>query len=119
MWVSNGRAFAPPWIELEDRRLDLDEAARVQRVADAAHDRRARVGDVARLGPHDQVDVALPDARLGVGQPLVLVGQRAQRLAGDLRATRRRTDSSPRRVVTTSPVTPTWSPRSTSCRHRA
>ena len=67
---------------LQDRGLDLGEAAGVQRVADAAHDRGPLVGRGARLGPHDQVDVPRPDARLGVGQALVLVGQRPQRLAG-------------------------------------
>ena len=70
--------------ELEDRRLDLDEATGVQRVADAADHGRARVGDVACLGPHDQVDVARPHPGLGVGEALALVGQRPQRLAGEL-----------------------------------
>ena len=35
---------------------------------------------VARLGVHDQVDVALPVARLDVLQAVPLLGQRPQRL---------------------------------------
>ena len=45
--------------QLQDGGLDLGEAACVQGVADAAHDRRARVGDVARIRADDEVDVAL------------------------------------------------------------
>ena len=68
--------------QLEDRRLDLDVAAVLQRLADAAHDRRAQVGDVAGRGPHDEVDVPHPHPGLGVGEAEPLVGQRAQRLRG-------------------------------------
>ena len=74
--------------QLQDRRLDLGEAAPGQRVADAAHHRRPGVGDVARLRSDDQVDVAGADPGLGVGQSLVLVRQRPQRLAGQLQRRR-------------------------------
>ena len=62
---------------------------------------------------HDEVDVALADPRLGVGKSRVLLRQRVQALAGDLEVDAK-TLSSPRLDVMTSPVTPTWSPRSTS-----
>ena len=115
MWVSNGRALAPPWMVCRIGRLHLGEPAGVQRVADAAHHGRALVGDVARLGPHDQVDVPHPDPRVGVGQALVLVGQRPQRLAGQLH--RLGTDRQLARCGWSSPrrSRPTWSPRSMSC----
>ena len=116
MWVSNGRAFAPPWISCRIGVSTSTKPRPLQRVADAAHDGRARVGDVAGLGADDQVDVAASDPGLGVGQALVLVGQRPQRLAGQRRRTRRRPTAHPRLEVTTSPVTPTWSPRSMSRR---
>jgi hypothetical protein len=66
---------------LQHRRLDLDEAVAVQHVADGAHDRGAVGHHPAAVGVHDEVDVALADAQLGVGQAVVLVRQRAQRLA--------------------------------------
>ena len=51
----------------------------------------------------DQVDVAQPDPGLRVGEPLVLVRQRAQALRRRSPTRSRRTDSSPRRLVMTSP----------------
>ena len=51
-----------------------------------------------------EVDVALPVAGLDVGEPVPLVGQRAQRLAPAARTRSTCTDSSPRRVVITVPV---------------
>jgi hypothetical protein len=60
-----------------------------------------------------EVDVALPHAGLGVGEALVLVRQRAQRLARQLPLPRQHAElAAP--LLMTSPVTPTWSPRSTS-----
>ena len=81
--------------ELQHRRLDLGEAAGVQRVAHAAHDRRARCRRCRGPPAGRSGRRSGPDPGLGVGQALVLVGQRPQRLAGELPATRRGTDSSP------------------------
>ena len=70
MWVTNGRAAAPPCSSLQHRRLDLDEAAAggTTRAATRTTAARSRT-HVAGLRPHDQVDVALPDPGL--------LGQRA------------------------------------------
>ena len=61
---------------LEDRRLDFDEAARVERAAQRAHDSRA--GDEVGTGllVHQQVDVAAPVALLDVGEAVKGVGER-------------------------------------------
>ena len=69
--------------ELQDRGLDLDVAALVEGVAQAAQHGRLGAHHLAGLGPDHHVDVAQPDAGL-VGERPVLVGQRAQRLRGDL-----------------------------------
>ena len=82
-WVANGRAAAPPCTVCSTGRLDLDEAGAVQHVADRAHDAGPLVHHATAVGVDDEVDVALADAQLGVGQPVVLVGQRPQRLAGE------------------------------------
>ncbi len=52
----------------------------------------------------DQVEVALPDPGLGVGEPAALVGQRAQALGGDRPAGRRARTARRAGDVTTSPV---------------
>jgi hypothetical protein len=103
---------------LQDRRLDLDEAVAVQHVAHGPHDGGAVVHHPAAVGVDDEVDVALPDPQLGVGEAVVLVRQRRSALlvSSQLLAS---TLSSPRRLLMTSPVTPTWSPRSTSDFHAA
>ena len=44
----------------------------------------ARVRHLAGFWPHDQIDVAGSHPSLGVGEALVLVRQRPDRLAGDL-----------------------------------
>ncbi len=69
---------------LQHRRLDLDEAALVERPrSDCTTAGRSRAM-VPRVRSHDQVDVALPDPRLlRELSALVEVGQRAQRLGGD------------------------------------
>ena len=84
MWVSNGRALAPPWISCS---IGVSTSVKPRACSESRTLRTtvgARVRDVAGFRSHDQVDVAGPDPRLGVGQALVLVGQRAERLAGDL-----------------------------------
>ncbi len=69
---------------LQHRRLDLDEAARVEEAADGGDDPRALEEHLARVVVGDQVEVALAVARLDVGEAVVLLGQRAQRLAEQL-----------------------------------
>ena len=65
---------------LEHRRLDLDEALVVEEAADRGDDLRARDEDVARLLVGHQVELAVAQARLGVREPVVLLGRRSQRL---------------------------------------
>ena len=65
---------------LEDRRLDLDEAVVVERAPHGGDDPRPRDEQLARLLVGDQVELAPAEARLDVGQPVVLVGRRPQRL---------------------------------------
>ena len=77
------------------RRLDLEEVARVEEVADELHQLRALLERLAHRGVRQEVDVATAVALLDVGQRLLLgpglrlgvvalaelAGQRAQRLA--------------------------------------
>ena len=61
---------------LQDRRLDLHEAVRVEVAADGGDDARAQE-EVARATlVHQQVEVAAPIARLGVGEAVEGVRQR-------------------------------------------
>ena len=73
-------------LDVEHRRLDLDEAALVERAAEAGDHLVADVERPAGLGVDDEVDVALAEAGVGVGQAVPLVGQRAQRLGEQLEA---------------------------------
>ena len=61
---------------LEDGRLDLDEAALVEVAPDRGDHAGAQLEVGARLLAHQQVDVTLPVAGLGVGQAVEGVGQR-------------------------------------------
>ena len=65
---------------LEHRRLDLDEAALVEEAPHRRDHAGARDEQLARLLVGHQVELALAEARLGVGEPVVLLGRRAQRL---------------------------------------
>ena len=65
---------------LHHRGLDLEEAEGVEEVAQEPHHARAHAERLARGVVDDQVDVALPIARLGVREAVPLVGQRTQRL---------------------------------------
>jgi hypothetical protein len=65
---------------LHHRRLDLEEVERVEEVAQVAHDAGAGAEHVAARLAHDQVEVATPVARLGVGEAVPFVGQWPQRL---------------------------------------
>ena len=60
---------------LEDRRLDLDEAVIVEVAPDRCDHAGAKLEVGARLLAHQQVDVALPVARLGVREAVEGVGQ--------------------------------------------
>ena len=66
---------------LQDRRLDLQKPLADQGFADRVQYTAAGPDQVARLGVDRQVDVSGAYPRLLVGQPLPLVGQRAQALA--------------------------------------
>ena len=66
---------------LQDRGLDLQKPLADQGFADRVQNTAAGPDEVARLGVDGQVDVAGAHPRLLVGQPLPLVGQRAQALA--------------------------------------
>src|SRR5262249_60089021 len=67
-------------------RLDLEEAAGVEERTDAANEPGPHREDVARLGVHDEVDVALPIARLDVLQAVPLLGQGPERLGQEREA---------------------------------
>ena len=69
---------------LEDRRLDLDEAVAVEVAADRSDHARAHLEVAARVLAHQQVEVALAVAGLGLGHPVVGVGQRPADLGEQL-----------------------------------
>ena len=73
---------------LQHRRLDLGEAAFDERRAHGGDDCRADVEGVPRRRIGDQVEVALAQPCLGVGQAAMLVGQRMQRLRQQLHLSR-------------------------------
>ena len=68
---------------VQHRRLHLEEAARVEEAADAAHDRAPLAEHLAHLGVDHQVDVALAVADLRVRQAVKFLGQRPRRLGQD------------------------------------
>ncbi len=78
--VVNGLRRGAAVERLQGRRLDLDEARLVERAADLADRLGAGDEDVARLLVGDQVQLAAAEAGLDVGQPVVLLGRRPQRL---------------------------------------
>ena len=69
---------------LEHRRLDLEEAALVEEAADRRDQPAAQDEQLAGLLVGEQVELAVPVARLDVGEPVVLVGRRPQRLREQL-----------------------------------
>ena len=75
-WVANGRAAAPPGERLHDRRLDLQEPARVQEGADRLDDARPEPEDVTHAGIDQEIDVALAVPGLDVLEPVPLLRQR-------------------------------------------
>jgi hypothetical protein len=68
-------------LRVQDRCLDLDEAAPVQKVAQRRRHLRAHAEAIPGLGIRDQVEIPLPPVRLDVLHALVLVRRRLQRLA--------------------------------------
>ena len=68
---------------LQDRRLDLEVAARIHEAADARHDARAHREDLRGLGVRVHVDIAAPVAELGVGQSVPLRRRRRKRLRAE------------------------------------
>src|SRR5207237_5458560 len=60
---------------LQNRRLDLDKPLAVEVCADLLDDARARLGQLARVLAHQQVEVALAVAGLDVGDAVERVRQ--------------------------------------------
>ena len=71
-------------LDTQRRRLDFDEPAAVEEASDGGHGGEPDLEHATRLGIHDQVDVALPEPRVDVGEAVPLVGQRPQRLRKQL-----------------------------------
>ncbi len=71
---------------LHHRRLDFEEIERLEGIAQVADDCAARAEHGAARLVHHQIDVALAVARLGVGKPVPLVGQRPEGLDQQLQA---------------------------------
>ncbi|KUL22640.1 hypothetical protein ADL12_41920 [Streptomyces regalis] len=69
---------------LQHRRLDLEEAALQQALAQGLDGGGAGADHVAGGGAGDQVEVAHADLRLGVGEAAAFVGQGSQALAQQL-----------------------------------
>src|SRR5690606_2239850 len=69
---------------LQHRRLDLEEAALQQALAQGLDGGGAAPDDVAGVGARHQVEVAAADPGLGVGEAPPFVGQGAQALADEL-----------------------------------
>ncbi|KPW50728.1 Uncharacterized protein ALO88_05605 [Pseudomonas syringae pv. antirrhini] len=65
---------------LQHRRFNFKEVTLHQEAADVSDDLRAHTEGFAHVFVDDQVNVTLAVALLGIGQAVVLVGQRAQRL---------------------------------------
>ena len=81
LWcVTNGRPRRAAVDRLQDRRLDLDEPLGIEEAPHLGDHARARHEQLARLLVGHQVELALAVARLDVGQPVVLLGRRPQRL---------------------------------------
>jgi hypothetical protein len=85
--VGHERPRQRPAVErLQNRRLDLEEAALVEPVPDRPHDLRAQDEQLAGLVVGDQVELAVAVARLDVLEPVVLLRDVAQRLGEQLPA---------------------------------
>ena len=71
-------------LDAQGRCLHLDESAFFEESPDRGDRGEPDLEHTPRLGVHDQIDVALPEARVDVGQAVPLVGQRTQRLGEQL-----------------------------------
>mmetsp|Transcript_13382 Transcript_13382/g.41399 ORF Transcript_13382/g.41399 Transcript_13382/m.41399 type:complete len:237 (-) Transcript_13382:152-862(-) len=65
---------------MQRRRLDFQEALVVEEAPDPRRDLRAELKRPADVGVRDEVELALPVARLDVGEAPELIGQRRERL---------------------------------------
>ena len=73
-------------LEVQHRCLDLDEAFGLQRATEAGDDLVTDPERPARLFVDDEIGVALAKPRVGVGEPVPLVGHRPDRLRQQLDA---------------------------------
>ena len=73
-------------LDVEDRGLDLDEAALAERRPEAREHGVADLEHAASVGVDGEVGVALPVADVGIGEAVPLVGQRTDRLGEQLDA---------------------------------
>ena len=73
---------------LHHRRFDLEIPARVQERADRREGSAPDLEDPARIGVHDQIEVALAVAGFDVGEPVPLLGKRDEALREKLEAGR-------------------------------
>ena len=92
-----GPCVRPAVYPLQDGRLDLEEPAVVELFADRPRRCGPDFGHPARLRIDDQVQVALPYPRLRIGEPVVFLGQRAERLGRDREAVRQHRKLAPPR----------------------
>ena len=76
---------------LHHRRLDFEEAARDQKLANRRDDAAAHLEDASRVRVDDQIEIALPIAGLDVLEAVPLLRQRQQALREELQ--RRRMDA--------------------------
>jgi hypothetical protein len=76
----DGRGESAAVERLQDRRLDLEEVARVEPAADRGDHLRAQDEQLARVLVGDQIELAPPIAGLDVLEPMELVRRRQQRL---------------------------------------
>ena len=74
----------PAGNRLHHRRLDLEIAAAVQKGANRSEHTTSDAEHLPRVGIDDQVEIALAVARLDVGQPVPLLGQRQEALGQEL-----------------------------------
>ena len=74
----------PTLLQVEDRRLDLDEGLLLQTTANRLDRGVTHRKDPSGIVVDDEVDVALPIPGVDVGKALPFVGQRSQRLRQEL-----------------------------------